>query len=484
MKGHAGKRTAIYARVSTEEQAEHGTSLDGQVEECRRRARDLGFADPEPYVDAGISGTQLDRPALDALRADIALGEFQHLLCYDPDRLSRNLGHLLLLMDEFTRAGVQVEFTNFDLHPTADGRLLFAMRGAIAEFETHKIRQRMTAGKMARAREGKPVGGGHQIYGYRYDKILKRFDVEPSEASVVELLFRLAEEMGTWEIAKTLNARAIPAKRGGRWSQASVLGILHNRTYLGEMPQMKGAGHVPVPSLIDADTFQRVQGRLSARYNRPPGPARHPYLLRGFLECGQCGRPMGGGYGHRVGDTYVPRYACAGKRLHPSCPSSYLRADRADQAVWQAIISRFESGSTIHRAAGAIAAELARERRRTASRRTDPDAQLQALALRRQRLIRAYRDGIMDESALRDQIVELDGALHLIEEERTIRLRQGTEDLVAWCLSKTEAFVRMLRDGPSLEDRRIVLSSLGARVVLQSAPTVSLEVQLTPAGAV
>ena len=94
------RRAAIYARVSSEDQAKHGYSLPDQVAECERRARELEAEPAPPFIDDGISGSTLDRPALQRLRDEVEAGSFDLVITLDPDRLSRDLRHLLALTDE------------------------------------------------------------------------------------------------------------------------------------------------------------------------------------------------------------------------------------------------------------------------------------------------------------------------------------------------------------------------------------------------
>jgi site-specific DNA recombinase len=459
---------ALYARVSTDEQAENGTSLDVQLAECEGHARHLGAGATTAYVDAGISGTLLERPSLGRLRADVAAGRVSLVVCYDPDRLSRNLGHLLLLVDEFRRYGAEVEFTNFAMTASADGRLLFAMRGAIAEFETHKIRQRMTAGKMARAREGRPVGGGHTIYGYAYDKANRRFLADPAEAPVVAHIFRLAEEHGTYAIAARLNAAAVPAKHGGAWSQTTVYGILRNRTYLGRMQQMGGVGYVEVPPLVTLEAFERVEAIVAARRNRPRGPARHPYLLTGHLRCGVCGRRMGGGYGRTRTDGYHTRYACSGKRSMPPCPSAYYPSEAVDDALWRHLVADLLAAEP--------PADLARRVLATLPVAAPEPARAAGSGLERQRdrLLAAYRNGLIDTDALAEQ-------LHALAATERLGPAQPAPAADAKTAATTvTAVLERARSAASLDDRRFVIEALGVTVVLGPGPQGRITFAPTP----
>jgi DNA invertase Pin-like site-specific DNA recombinase len=161
-------RAAIYVRVSTEEQAVHGYSLAEQREACSQRAAELGAVEILLFADEGASGATLDRPGLDALREAVRMGTVNTLVLRDPDRLSRRLAHQLYLSEEFEKAGVQLEFLDFEWKTTPEGRLFYAIKGAIAEYEREKIRERVTRGKLQKARQG-GIPVNFDVYGYRYD---------------------------------------------------------------------------------------------------------------------------------------------------------------------------------------------------------------------------------------------------------------------------------------------------------------------------
>src|SRR5262245_66626515 len=136
-------RAAIYARVSTEEQAER-FGLTSQVTELRALAERLGYAIPSgaEFLDDGYSSATLERPALTRLRDAAKAGAFQIALVHDPDRLSRRLAHQLLLSDELERAGVRLEYLTTPRTDTPEGRLLGHVKGVIAEYEREKSRER------------------------------------------------------------------------------------------------------------------------------------------------------------------------------------------------------------------------------------------------------------------------------------------------------------------------------------------------------
>src|SRR5215467_3871048 len=160
---------ALYGRVSTEEQAEK-FGLASQLTELRALAAQRGYAvapDGE-YLDDGYTGAELDRPALTRLRDAAHARLFHVVLVHDPDRLSRNLGHLLLLEEEFEKAGVRLEFLTTPREDTPEGQLLLHVKGAVAQYERSKTRERTLRGKREKARRGL-IPAGQNPFGYRQD---------------------------------------------------------------------------------------------------------------------------------------------------------------------------------------------------------------------------------------------------------------------------------------------------------------------------
>ena len=142
------KKVALYARVSTERQAQAGT-IESQVAELESYAQEqrLGIDDELIFLDQGVSGGYLARPALDRLRDVAYEGGIDILLCLSRDRLARQYVHQCLLLDEFQRWGVAVQFINQpDLEDTHQNRLLLGVQGLFAEYERAVMRKRMRRG--------------------------------------------------------------------------------------------------------------------------------------------------------------------------------------------------------------------------------------------------------------------------------------------------------------------------------------------------
>src|SRR5262249_40656221 len=139
---------AIYARVSSEQQAEANT-IASQVAALQARvaADGLPLLKEHHFLDEGYSGATLIRPALEHLRDAAALGQITRLYVHSPDRLARKYAYQVLLIDELQRAGVEVIFLNRELGRSPEDDLLLQVQGMVAEYERAKILERSRRGK-------------------------------------------------------------------------------------------------------------------------------------------------------------------------------------------------------------------------------------------------------------------------------------------------------------------------------------------------
>jgi site-specific DNA recombinase len=360
----------IYARVSTEEQAKSGFSLQNQIRECVSKAATREYKE---YMDEGISGEFLDRPALTRLRQDVRDGIITKVVCLDPDRLSRKLMNQLIITEDFDRCGVELVFVNGEYARTPEGTLFYSMRGAIAEFEKAKITERMGRGRREKARQGKIVKNPN-TFGYNYDKETCQITINEAEANVVRLIYDLFTTPGSSHVVRGINGIAhyltkkrIPTKKGKEiWHRQVVRQILLNETYTGVFYQnrwntegMLANKHLPAgekislrergredwiavscPEIISKEQFNHAQhllGESRRRFAKQPG---RDYLLSGLLRCTNCGNTMTGRKARNWGkDTleYTDIKNTAGAR-HKGC-GHRLNQEKMDQAVWDCISS-------------------------------------------------------------------------------------------------------------------------------------------------
>ena len=229
------KRAALYARVSTEKQ-EREETVASQVDLLYQAAAASGcdIAPTSVFIDDGVSGARLDRPALDRLRDLAAEGAIEVLLGTVPDRLARRYASPVLLVEEFTRCGCEVVFVQHGLGASPEEQMLLQMQGVFAEYERALIQERTRQGRLFAARQGRVNWGNPPLWLHLHPQN----PINEAEAEVVRLIHRwcVEEQCSSYTIQRRLTAQGIvPRKaRQGRWAQSSIIEILRDSLYKGE----------------------------------------------------------------------------------------------------------------------------------------------------------------------------------------------------------------------------------------------------------
>jgi site-specific DNA recombinase len=467
----------IYARVSTEDQAER-YGLAAQLRELRAKAGSPALE----FVDDGVSGATLERPGLARLREAARRGQLGRLLILDPDRLSRRLVHQLLLLDELQRHGVAVEFLRGSTEDTAEGRLLLNVQGVIAEYEREKIRERTLRGKREKALRGLVIG---QVpYGARVaDAASGTVLIDDQEAAIVRMIYRwlVDEQRSLATIAEELTALGIRPRRARVWAKTSIRRILSDPFYRGaayfNRRQRQGSRlvwrpaddwiAVPVPPIVSAELWQQAQAQLqvNARHLVGQPGRRYVYLLRGLIRCKRCGRAYHGQLHHGT-----PIYRCGGARRPVAgvrCRNRRWTAHALETQVWAAVAAAIKHPERLR--AGAEALRVGDRVVAIKSELEALRAELAKLDRQEQRLLDLYLDdgltvpGLQARlDAFRDQKVTLAARISTAE--------GGLADHEALAASQraAAAFCRRLRAGIdhlSLDGQQRVLRALGTRVL-------------------
>ena len=298
-------RAAVYLRVSTDTQAEHGVSLDVQEAECRARAAELGADSVTVYRDDGISGMEWDRPGLQALLSD--LPQLDLLVVWAKDRLTRDLRHLLTILDTLATAGTRLVAIRESVETqTAEGILSLQITGALSEYHPRKTAENVKAAMRRIAETGRVPA--NRPFGYRRNAD-GALEPDPVQAPIVAELFALAANGdGIQKLAQWLNDKHPTRPRGGEhWRPTSVRWILTNRVYVGEVKW----GDLLLPgtheSLVGRAEWDAVQERLSRRVTVRGRTVRHYTPL---LRCGQCGSPLSVTSRYARGSRELMYYYC------------------------------------------------------------------------------------------------------------------------------------------------------------------------------
>jgi site-specific DNA recombinase len=446
------KVAAIYARVSSVQQKEANT-IGSQTAALKAFASSQGYSVPVEWVfeDDGFSGATLVRPGLERVRDLVAEGQVQAVLVLSPDRLSRKYAYQVLLTEEWQRQGVQTLFVNAPQSQRPEDQLLLQFQGMIAEYERAQILERSRRGKRYQAKQGKVSVLSGAPYGYTYVRKstdhAAYYEVHEAQAEVVRKIFELytAQALSIGAITRQLNEWAIPTrKEQSCWERSTIWAMLRNPAYRGlacfgktqettnstrinRVLRMRGQSsgprshadretpkdqwiQIPVPALVDEQTFKLAQERLEDNKKFSPRRTVEPSILQGLAHCAKCGYAL-----YRTSTRSSARkiyyYRCLGSDAwryqgHARCNAKPIRLDLLEKTVWNEVVRLIQDPELIH-------AEL--NRRLEAARTSLPVQQNKEKLLRElaqiqkgsQRLLTAFQEDLLSLEELRRRMPDL-----------------------------------------------------------------------------
>lgn len=215
-----------YIRVSTQDQANEGASLDAQRAKIAAWCAVNDYELIGIYEDAGISGASMN--GRDGLQAALAAtGKGMAMVAYSISRLARSTRDMLDIADRLERRGADLVSLTEKIDTTsAAGRMVFRMLAVLSEFERDVIGERTRTALAHKRAKG-------EVYGpvpFGFEAVNKRLHEVKAEARIVADVIRLREQGATLaSIADELNARGIEGKRGGRWYASTVRYLLNRQ---------------------------------------------------------------------------------------------------------------------------------------------------------------------------------------------------------------------------------------------------------------
>ena len=284
------KRAALYIRVSTDQQAKHGDSLEEQLYTLTEYvSTNTKIKTYDTYIDDGISGQKLQRDEFQRLLNDIKKGRIDIILFTKLDRWFRNLRHYLNIQElldkhDVTWQAVSQPFFNTD---TAYGRSFVNQSMTFAELEAQMTSERIRAVFDNKVRKGEVVSGKVPLgYSIKNKKLVLNED-----ADVVKLIFDYF--ISSSSIRATV--KYMDNELGISRDYQSVKQMLKNKKYIGEFRNNKNY----CPPLLSRDKFNKIQDLLSKNIRQNK---KRDYLFTGLLVCGDCGRKLSAS---SLGSSYV-----------------------------------------------------------------------------------------------------------------------------------------------------------------------------------
>lgn len=336
------KRTALYIRVSTTEQAQEGYSIGEQKERLEQYVKAMGWIISGEYIDPGFSGSNTDRPALNKLIDEI--NQHDIVLVYKLDRLSRSQKDTMLLIEDVFLKN-DVDFVSmsesFDTS-TPFGRAAIGLLATFAQLERENIKERMTMGMRGRAKKGYWKGTNRPPIGYDY--IDGNLIINDYEAIQIRELYSIAANgipgmnYNVRNMARYLSEKY--TNKYGNWSDHSGISYtIHNKVYIGFVKyndDFYPGQHQPI---VDNKLFEKANARLDSYLSQfGEHVTYNKYMLSGITYCGICGKP----YYRRNSQTKLNGikkeygyYSCEGRKsnVQNKCPSKIFQQKELEQSV-------------------------------------------------------------------------------------------------------------------------------------------------------
>jgi site-specific DNA recombinase len=308
-----GEKTSIaYARVSTVRQAEEELPLESQLEQCRRKARDLGADLLEIFTDEGMSGRLHTRPGFQDAISYCRTYKPDYLITWSSSRFARNQVDAGFYKAQLKKYGTRLVYASMEVdRSTIGGWLLDSTLEMFDELYSRQISADTRRSLIKNARGGY-WNGGQVPFGLRAAANLenpkrKRLEAHPEEAELVEAIFRLRVErgLGARSLALWLNERGY-WRRGKRWNKNAIHQLLRNQAVIGKTVfnrKDRATGQIRPrdewiivdshPPVVSMSLWNRVQKQLDAdQANTETGSPHSTYFFTGLLRCGECGGAM------------------------------------------------------------------------------------------------------------------------------------------------------------------------------------------------
>ena len=385
------------------------------------------------------------------------------------------------------------------------GRFAVQMMAAVAELERGTIIERTSMGRARVAALGR-WSGGAVPYGYRVDseglldpEWTPRNGHSFSEAQIVQRIFNMLveERLSANVIAQRLNAEAIPwwrkyhrrdreepqyvEKEGAAWWPTNITRIIRSSTYKGLHVYGKKIER-EVPALVGTETWERAQGILTKNRNLSKRDGDHSYLLRGLMKCASCGLIFNGYLSNSHQTKWSAYYYRCGSQTGDrkidgrSCDSKVINADWIENLVWKDIEGFVKNpGDVLHRLRDQMASELATAPQ-AESRRHELLQTIRAKELEKDRVLDAYRRGLMDIDELDSQVKRSQQELQPLEVElAAITTAEAQRGQTVGELATTESLLKTLREtvgGPLEWDvKRQVIEALVDSITVETIGT-------------
>lgn len=445
---------AGYVRVSGENQIEN-YSIPQQKKFLEDYCNIKGWDLIKIYVDAGYTGANIQRPAMQELIEDIAV--YDIVLVYRLDRLSRSQKDTLYLIDVFKENNCKFAsiYENFDT-TTPLGMAMLGIMSAFAQLERETIKERMAIGRKGRIQKGLWRAGSNIPTGYDY--IDGRLVIREDEAIQIRTIFDLY--LKGWSINKIRHyMHDNYTNRYSSWARpTSIINTLNNTIYIGMLPSKTDNTdyqgiHEPI---IDIEVYKQVQQLMKARKENYDGLNPHPFkalhLLTGIIYCGECGGRISCRSSHQRAyyGCYNPTNRIDARNVNNhKCATPKYNTKKLDKIIIDEVLSLAYD-------------ETALKARIKPRKVADHSKTIKTLEKQKSRLIDLYSVGGIELSELQKKINNITARIKVLKADKPQEPELNLIDTKMLLENAKDIFGK----GDDLERQRAILQSLIKKIVI------------------
>jgi len=434
-----------YIRISTKKESQI-SSIENQKKLLREWAEVSNYNLVRFYIDIKSGEFTYLRNEMIQLIDDIREQRIKGVVCKELSRTSRDVMDILELKREIASyGGFLISIKEGYDSRTDDDEFLLVLHGALAQKERKTIASRVKVTQILKAKEGK-TNVPHPAYGYMLSEDRQHLVVNPETAPIYRFIVeRFLDGWGQLKIAKYLNKKGIPSKRGGKWHTSSIRTILTNPVYLG-VTIYNTTTLVRTPSgkqkrvmrprdewiirenthepLITREEFEKIQAIVKERKERDTKEwsCDRKYLGSSILRCSECGGKIFGTRfpkkrgGKKVPGAYYYRYICQNRLGACTSPMKMWDMARVDRIIMDLVAGLFSDRARLMEAVRKQIELLSEDDAAGHEReRTDVREKMQNIkkAIKKQQL--AFENDVITLDEYKERMIELRREMQLLE---------------------------------------------------------------------
>ena len=325
------KKGVIYARYSSDRQNEQ--SIAGQVDVCKKWAESNDISIMQVYQDKALTGKTDKRPGFQAMIRDAKNKKFDYIIVYKLDRFARNRYDSATYKARLKKYDVRVISAMENISDAPEGIILESVLEGMAEFYSANLAQNVLRGMRQKAEQGKYMGGTVPL-GFKIDAD-KNYVIDENTSFVVQRVYDMyADGRTIKEICEALNAEGYKTATGKAFNYHSLHRVLTNPKYIGRYEYLGVVIEDAIPRIIDDETFEKVQRRISHNRKAPASSKSDAtFHLTGKLFCGECGHNMVGDSGTSSTGTTHFYYTCVERKRRHGCTKKSVKKDWLEQLI-------------------------------------------------------------------------------------------------------------------------------------------------------